>query len=291
MTEQRRDMARRGREWRKVAGAAWGPPNAPQFFGDLDIDAGSLLEYQRAVRDDSGFQLTITHLMGRAVAHALATEPGLCVRLARGRVYPGESVDVFFMVSLPGTGGLTGVKVEGADRKTAVEVGRELSARVAEADEGSDPAFGRAKAMLDRLHPRLRRQSFGSAMITPVGMWGVIRAYTPLASYYRVPVLVCVGAVTQRPVAVAGRVVVRPVLTLTATFDHRYVDGAQAARFAHAIQYYCANPTRFEPVPERLSVATIGQTCPRAKVPSDAALRLSADRLPRSRLKRTRRWD
>lgn len=93
----------------------------------------------------------------------------------------------------------------------------------------------------------IRRQAFGSAMVTSVGMWGVVHAYSPLAAYYRVPVLVCVGAVTQRPVAVAGRVLVRPMITITATFDHRYVDGYHAARFAQAVQEYCAHPAAFEP--------------------------------------------
>jgi pyruvate dehydrogenase E2 component (dihydrolipoamide acetyltransferase) len=78
-------------------------------------------------------------------------------------------------------------------------------------------------------------------------MWGITRAYSPLAGYYRVPVLVLVGAVAQRPVAIAGKVVVRPMLTLTATFDHRYADGVQAARFARAVQEYCADPAAFEP--------------------------------------------
>jgi len=45
----------------------------------------------------------------------------------------------------------------------------------------------------------------------------------------------------------AGQVVVRPMLTLTATFDHRYVDGAHAARFAQALLEYCAHLDRFEP--------------------------------------------
>jgi pyruvate dehydrogenase E2 component (dihydrolipoamide acetyltransferase) len=93
----------------------------------------------------------------------------------------------------------------------------------------------------------LPRQAFGSAMITSVGMWGIAHAYSPLTAYYRVPVLVLVGAVEPRPAARAGSVVVRPMLTITATFDHRYVDGFQAARFASAIHDYCANPSSFEP--------------------------------------------
>ena len=147
--------------------------------------------------------------------------------------------------------------MDGADSETGVDGGRELSVRVAEIAEGGDPAFGRAKTMLGRLPPHLLRQSFASAMIISAGMWGVSRAYSPLASYYRVPVLICVGTVTQRPVAVCSQVVVRPMLTLTATFDHRYVEAAQAARFADAVHAYCANPTRFEPAPEWRSVARV----------------------------------
>lgn len=92
------------------------------------------------------------------------------------------------------------------------------------------------------------RQAFGGAMVTSVGMWGVRRAFSPLAAYYRVPVLVLVGAVEQRAVVVDGQVVARPVLGVTATFDHRYVDGAQAVRFAAAAREYCANPVAYEPV-------------------------------------------
>jgi pyruvate dehydrogenase E2 component (dihydrolipoamide acetyltransferase) len=48
---------------------------------------------------------------------------------------------------------------------------------------------------------------------------------------------------------VAGRVVARPILAHTATFDHRYCDGLQAARFAEAVRDYLANPRAFEAPP------------------------------------------
>jgi pyruvate/2-oxoglutarate dehydrogenase complex dihydrolipoamide acyltransferase (E2) component len=264
-------MARRVHGWRKLAGAAWGPPTDPQFYGDLDVDAAALLDYAEQARAAAGVHLTITHLIGRAVAHGLAEVPELRVRLARGREYDRHSVDVFFIVTASGGQELTGVKVTGADRKSAVDIARELSGRCAAIDAGHDPDLGRGKALLARLPPRLLRaalhagawltsdrnldlsrfglprQAFGGAMITSVGMWGVSHAYSPLAAYYRVPVLVLVGAVRSTPVVVQGQIVARPMLTLTATFDHRYVDGFHAARFADAVRGYCAAPARFEP--------------------------------------------
>ena len=100
---------------------------------------------------------------------------------------------------------------------------------------------------LDLSRVGMPRQAFGGAMITSVGMWGISHAYSPLAHYYRVPLLVLVGAVRNMPVVAGDEVVIRPMLTLTATFDHRYVDGFHAARFAEAVRAYCQSPARFEP--------------------------------------------
>ena len=264
-------MAQRVRGWRKLAGASWGRPMDPQFFGDLELDAGPLLAYQADARQASGERVTMTHLIGRAVAHGLAVVPELRVRLAHGREYDRGSVDVFFIVATGGGQELTGVKVRDADRKSAVEIAAELNRRYTTIDAGDDPDLGRSKAMLSSLPPGMLRvalrlgawltsdlnldlsrlgmprQAFGSAMITSVGMWGVGHAYSPLAHYYRVPVLVLVGAVRKAPTVVDDAVVIRPMLTITATFDHRYVDGYHAAQFAEAVRSYCADPAKFEP--------------------------------------------
>lgn len=262
--------------WRRLAAAAWSAPSDPQFYGDLDVDAAALLAYIERARELTGTRLTMTHLVGRAVAYAMTVVPELRVRAAPGgRVRLRESVDVFFIVNVDGGRELSGVKVTHADRKTVLEIAEEIRARSAAIHAGEDHDLARGRALLARL-PRLPlrlalrlaswltsdlnldlarlgmpRQAFGGAMVTSVGMWGVRHAYSPLAPYYRIPVLVLVGAVHQRPVAVAGEVVVRPTLTLTATFDHRYTDGYHAAKFADAVRAYCENPTRYEDSPPK----------------------------------------
>lgn len=258
---------RRVHGWRKLAGAFWGPPNDPQFFGEMDIDAEALLDLARHERERTGTHVTLTHLVGRAVALGLAEVPSLGMRLAHGREYPRESIDVFFIVAAEGGDELTGVKLAGVDQMSPSEIAVALERRTEAIGTGADQEFGKAKQLLTILPPwalrralrlsawlssdlhldlpglGVRREAFGGAMVTSVGMWGVAHAYSPLAASYRVPLLVCIGAVRQRPVAVAGQVVVRPVLTLTATFDHRYVDGYHAAQFAEAVQAYCAHPS------------------------------------------------
>jgi pyruvate dehydrogenase E2 component (dihydrolipoamide acetyltransferase) len=253
-----------------LASASWRAPNDPQFFGQLDLDAEALLEYARTIRDESGVHVTMTHLISRAVAHGLSATPSLNQRRVRSREYDRESVDVFVIASAGGGTELSGVKVVDADKKSAVELAREVERRVDAIRTGTDPEFGRTKRMLEVLPiPLLRigirlsawltsdlnldlpalglpRQAFGGAMVTSVGMWGVSNAYSPLASFYKVPVLVLIGAVEQRPAVVSGELAIRPMLTLTASFDHRAVDGFQAAQFADAIRDYATDPAAFE---------------------------------------------
>ena len=145
----------RGRKlhgWRKLAGSFWGPPNDPQFYGDLELDAGHLLEYLQQVREQTGTHVTITHAIGRAVAHGLEGVPGLRLRLAHGREYPRETTDVFFIVAADG-GELTGLQ----DRTRRREVPRRdrRGARVSQRSiaSGSDATFGKAKRMLQLLPP------------------------------------------------------------------------------------------------------------------------------------------
>ena len=265
-------MARAGklRGWRKIAAASWGSPTDPQIFGDLEVDATSLLRFMEQARA-AGVKLTMTHLAGKAIAHAYAENPDLNVRLFRGRLIPRDNIEIFFIVSTAGGGELSGVKVADADRKPVVDIAQELAARAGRIHTGDDVELGKTKAMLDKMplwllkimvrvaawiaidldvhlpQAGMPRQTFGSALITSVGMFGIQHAYAPLSPYYRVPYLVLVGEVTDRAVVVDGEIVIRPMLNLAATMDHRYLDGFHAARLARSVRAYCADPFAFEP--------------------------------------------
>lgn len=277
---------RKLRGWRKIANATWTNPMDPQIYGDLEVDASAALdliaEARRAER-----RITLTHVVGKALAHAFAENPDLNGRIHRGRFIPRETIDIFFIVSAERGSELSGVKVERADTKGVVEIADELHARTQRIHQGTDEEFGKTKSLLETVPPRvlrvllrlsawlsvdldldlpklgIRRQSFGSAMVSSVGMFGIQHAYAPLASYYRVPLLVLVGEVQRRPVATASdEVVVRPMVNLAATIDHRYLDGFHAARMARAVNAYMADPAAHEPPVD---------SSPRVGTPSDGA--------------------
>lgn len=255
--------------WRHIANAMWHAPDDPQIYGALDIEAGPLLAFIDRERQ-RGHHVTATHLVGRAVAHGLSEVPDLNVRIRGTRAFPRPSIDVFFITAVRGGNDLSGVKVAAVDRRSVVELAEELDQRAARMKRGDDREFSRSKHVMDRLPHRLlraalhatafvtttlqldlpalalHRSPFGSAMVTSVGMFGLPQGFAPLAWMYDVPLLVLVGEIVERPVVVDHQLAVRPVLPVTATIDHRYVDGWHVSRLMRAFRAYLAEPERFE---------------------------------------------
>jgi len=52
------------------------------------------------------------------------------------------------------------------------------------------------------------------------------------------------GTIKDTPVALDGEVVVRPILKLTGTFDHRTVDGAEGARYLSRVKELLLDPAQ-----------------------------------------------
>lgn len=254
--------------WRRISLHAWKRPSDPTVYGKLQIDVSAALAYLQAKQDECGVKLTLTHLVGKAVANAIATRPEVNAVIRRGHeVYQRDSVDIFFQVAFEGGEDLSGVKVTGADQKTLAEIARELRERVERVRTHRDSDFTDKSALLARLPASLRglslhaleylgydlgmdmsklklpQDAFGSAMVTNVGMFGLPEAYAPLVPFSRAPIVITVGAVEERPWVVDGAVVARPVLTLGATLDHRLLDGYQAGQLAKRVSDMLQHPS------------------------------------------------
>lgn len=238
--------------WRKIAASTWSGPGDPTVYGTMELDAGPALALVERLRKDSGTKVTITHVVGRAIALAFRERPDLNGIIRRGRIHLRDTVDVFFQVAFEGGEDLSGVKVERADEKSIPEIARELQDRAERIRSKNDPTLAKTTSLLGKLPAPavgaamkaiafatydlgldLTRfgipfDGFGSVMVTNVGSFGVVHGYAPLVPFARSTALLTIGAVKDKPVAMDGTVVVRPILTVGGTFDHRFIDGFQA---------------------------------------------------------------
>jgi pyruvate dehydrogenase E2 component (dihydrolipoamide acetyltransferase) len=253
--------------FRRMAAAMWKSPRDPSIYGSMDIDATTALAFMREQSAET--RITITHLVARAVALALRDQPELNGKVRFwGRLEQRESIDVFVTVATDGNRDLSGVRIDRADEKSLSAIAREIGERAGRVRRGDDASYKQSKramkqlpwwltrpatwlsdVLVNELHVDLAAQGmprdpFGSAIVTSVGMFGIDSAFAPFVPLARCPMLILVPEVRPRPWAVDGRVEVRPVLRLCATFDHRIIDGAAAGRFAARLGELFAEPAR-----------------------------------------------
>lgn len=82
--------------------------------------------------------------------------------------------------------------------------------------------------------------SGGTFTISNLGMFGV-DSFTAIVNPPEACIL-AIGRIADKAVVVDGQVAVRPIMTLSLTYDHRILDGAPAARLLQKIQFYVENP-------------------------------------------------
>ena len=156
-----------------------------------------------------------------AAARLLRDHPQIRTDATSGAAF--ERIDVGVAADTPH--GLIVPVVRDADRRALADVQREILRLAARAREGALDAGDVGGACFS---------------ISNVGPQGVERV-APLPDPPQTAIL-GVGAATQRPAVVEGKVTAAWMLTCVLAFDHRFIDGAPAARFLAALAGALADP-------------------------------------------------
>lgn len=267
------------RGWRRLAVHSWRAPSDPTVYALVDVPMAGALAYLERLRGETDARVTVTHLVAKGVALAISEFPQLNGIVSRGRIMLRDTVDIFLQVATGGGQDLAGVKIARADRKSVVEIAQEAEMRVRALRDGRDENVERTKGMLARIPRRLLgpmmrvvsyliydldldltrfgvvKDEFGTAMVSNAGTFGVGVALAPLVPFSRTPMVVLVGELEDRVVAEHGRPVVRPMLTLGVTFDHRFMDGFHGGRMIRVFREYMADPAAVRDVTKDGGVA------------------------------------
>jgi len=271
--------AERLSSWRRIALHLWSDPRDPTVYGNLEIDMSRALDYLEQVNELAGtIKITVTHLVAKAIAKAIAAHPQANGIVAGRRIYLRDSVDVYCQVATEAGRDLSGVKVTAADRKSIIELAAELSRSVdsvRNATGGSEQTkralsyvphsmLGWVLRAVDFLTYNMRLDlsrygiafdQFGSAMVSNVGQFGIGHGLAPLVPSTHAPIVLLVGELADRAVARNGEVTVAPCMTVGCTFDHRLIDGYQAGQLARIVKDTLLDPFSALGLPSRSSSA------------------------------------
>lgn len=182
-------------------------------------------EKERTIAAERGVRLTYLAFVVKACTTSLKRFPRLNAVL-------DESGEEFLLkryynigIAIDTRSGLMVPNIKDADRKSIFQIAEEIVDLVDQAEER-----------------KIDLQGFrgGSFSITNYGAIGGLFA-TPVINYPEVAIL-GMGRVRETPVVREGKVVTRLILPLALTFDHRLVDGAEAARFLNLVIGYLEDP-------------------------------------------------
>lgn len=193
-------------------------------FGRIDMsETVKLRAACLAAEKELGARITYTDIVLKAAAMALAEMPDMNSSIVGDEVLTWNAVNIGLAIALDD--GLIVPVIRDTDRKSLAEISLDRQGLIARARSGKltrDDLDGGTFSLSNF-------GSYGGDFETPI--------LNPPQS-----ALLGIGQITDEPVVREGQIVVRPMLTISLTFDHRLIDGAVAGRFRARLKGSLENP-------------------------------------------------
>ncbi|MFM8512839.1 MAG: dihydrolipoyllysine-residue succinyltransferase, partial [Bacteroidota bacterium] len=194
-----------------------------------EVNMGPLMEmrsrYKDSFKEKYGVGLGFMSLFSKAVCLAMKEFPVINASIDGDELVYHDYVDLSIAVSAPR--GLMVPVVRGADRLALHEIEREIARLAAKAREGTlsvDEMVG------------------GTFTITNGGVFGSMLS-TPIINAPQSAIL-GMHNIVERPIAMQGQVVIRPMMYLALSYDHRLIDGKDSVSFLVRVKEYLEDPYR-----------------------------------------------
>ena len=201
--------------------------SAPTFTLNIEVGVNKLLKLKDKIAaplmDETGEKLTINDLLILAVSRGVRKYPDINVSLTDKGILCHKEINVGFAVS--GNGVLMVPVVKNTEDKGIRNILTEGKALIKKAREGK---LGAAE------------QSGSTITLSNLGMYGV-HYFNPIINQPN-SCIIGVGTIEEKPVAKAGKISVKKVIYLSATFDHRVIDGALGAEFMQYVKKLIEDP-------------------------------------------------
>ncbi|MDE7546536.1 2-oxoglutarate dehydrogenase complex dihydrolipoyllysine-residue succinyltransferase [Acetobacter fabarum] len=220
MTRLRRTIARRLKEAQDTAAML-------TTFNEIDMSGAMALraEFQDSFVKKHGVKLGYMSIFSRAVIAALKEFPAINAEIDGDDVIYRDFINLGIAVG--GPNGLVVPVIRDADKMGFAQIEKTISGFGKAAREGT--------LKLDEL-------SGGTFSITNGGIYGSLLS-TPILNSPQSGIL-GMHSIQERPVAVNGQVVIRPMMYVALSYDHRIVDGKEAVSFLVRLKQNVEDPRR-----------------------------------------------
>jgi len=204
----------------------------PHVTTFLTLDATWLLALRDELATDAGRRLSPLPIVVRALAETCAAHPKLNASFSAAQQEMALYRAVHAGIATDTADGLLVPVVRNAHRRGILDIASEIE-RLGEA--------ARSRRLT------VEEMGGGTITITNVGTFGA-EAGTPIINGHQSAIL-ALGVIEPRALVVDGAVEARPACTLSLSFDHRVMDGAEAGRALKALKDLLESPFRLGALP------------------------------------------
>lgn len=206
----------------------------PHFYLTVDIELNKLLEVRKEINFEAeslagkdkkpAYKASVNDFIIKAVALAMKKVPAANASWYDDAIVQYNNIDISVAVAIEG--GLITPIVKNADQKSVITISNEMKDLASRARAG-----------------KLAPEEFqgGGFSISNLGMYGV-KSFSAIVNPPQGCIL-AVGAGEDRMVVRHGQPVVRNMMDVTLSVDHRVVDGAVGAEFLQAFKHYLESPS------------------------------------------------
>jgi pyruvate dehydrogenase E2 component (dihydrolipoamide acetyltransferase) len=198
----------------------------PHIYLTVDVQLDALLKLRTELNgalEDRGVKLSVNDMVIKALALALIEVPVCNVQFAGDQLVQFKRADISVAVSIPN--GLITPVIVGAESKSLSAIAVEMKDLASHAREG-------------KLQPH--EYQGGTASLSNLGMFG-IKQFEAVINPPQAMIM-AVGAGEKRPYVVNASLGIATVISATGSFDHRAIDGADAAALMQAFKRSMEQP-------------------------------------------------
>ncbi|MFT8796435.1 pyruvate dehydrogenase complex dihydrolipoamide acetyltransferase [Zymomonas mobilis] len=200
--------------------------NIPHIYLTVDVQMDALLKLRSELNESLAVQnikISVNDMLIKAQALALKATPNVNVAFDGDQMLQFSQADISVAVSVDG--GLITPILKQADTKSLSALSVEMKELIARAREG-------------RLQPQ--EYQGGTSSISNMGMFG-IKQFNAVINPPQASIL-AIGSGEKRPWVIDDAITIATVATITGSFDHRVIDGADAAAFMSAFKHLVEKP-------------------------------------------------
>ena len=196
--------------------------SAPHFSIVRNLDATNLAAQKKETQENSAVNVTFTDLLVKYAASSLKEHPRVNASLIDGKLIKNTAINIGIAVATED--GLIVPVIHNADELSLEEITERRKYLVARTQEG-----------------KLRSGDLdsGTFTISNLGMFDV-DSFNAIINPPQSAIL-AVGRIIDQVVPMDGKPVIRPMLTINLSFDHRVIDGARGAHFLQTLSNLIEN--------------------------------------------------